>query len=45
MHAIESVQAVPAYEPPPVFEQPEYAQYDQHDLDVPAFIRKRAEIM
>jgi cell division protein FtsZ len=28
------------YEPPPSFEQ-----YDQHDLDVPAFIRKRAEIM
>jgi cell division protein FtsZ len=29
-----------AYEPPPTYEQ-----YDQHDLDVPAFIRKRAEIM
>jgi cell division protein FtsZ len=28
------------YEPPPAYEQ-----YDQHDLDVPAFIRKRAEIM
>jgi len=28
------------YEPPPTYEQ-----YDQHDLDVPAFIRKRAEIM
>jgi hypothetical protein len=28
------------YEPPPSYEQ-----YDQHDLDVPAFIRKRAEIM
>ena len=45
LHAMESVQAVPAYEPPPVFEQPAYGQYDQHDLDVPAFIRKRAEIM
>jgi cell division protein FtsZ len=28
------------YEPPPAYEQ-----YDQHDLDVPAFMRKRAEIM
>jgi cell division protein FtsZ len=36
-----SMEAVPsAYEPPPAYEQ-----YDQHDLDVPAFIRKRAEIM
>ncbi len=30
----------PTYEPPPSYEQ-----YDQDDLDVPAFIRKRAEIM
>ena len=29
-----------SYEPPPTYEQ-----YDQHDLDVPAFLRKRSEIM
>ena len=33
----------------PAFEQPAYEQtyqqYDQHDLDVPAFLRKRTEIM
>jgi cell division protein FtsZ len=37
--SMEAVQPT-AYEPPPTYEQ-----YDQHDLDVPAFIRKRAEIM
>ena len=36
---VETVQPT-TYEPPPTYEQ-----YDQHDLDVPAFIRKRAEIM
>jgi cell division protein FtsZ len=37
----ESTEArAPVYEPLPAYEQ-----YDQHDLDVPAFIRKRAEIM
>jgi len=36
---METVQAT-TYEAPPSYEQ-----YDQHDLDVPAFIRKRAEIM
>ena len=40
-HSMESTEALaPVYEPPPAYEQ-----YDQHDLDVPAFIRKRAEIM
>ncbi len=34
-----------AYEAPPAYDPPAYEQYDQHDLDVPAFIRKRAEIM
>ena len=38
----------PAFEQPryeqPAYEQP-YQQYDQHDLDVPAFLRKRTEIM
>jgi cell division protein FtsZ len=37
--SLETVQPT-SYEPPPTYEQ-----YDQHDLDVPAFIRKRAEIM
>jgi cell division protein FtsZ len=37
--SLETVQPT-SYEPPPSYEQ-----YDQHDLDVPAFIRKRAEIM
>jgi len=37
--SLETVQAT-VYEAPPSYEQ-----YDQHDLDVPAFIRKRAEIM
>jgi cell division protein FtsZ len=37
--SLETVQPT-NYEPPPSYEQ-----YDQHDLDVPAFIRKRAEIM
>jgi cell division protein FtsZ len=38
---MENTQALaPAYEPPPAYEQ-----YDQHDLDVPAFMRKRSEIM
>jgi cell division protein FtsZ len=37
--SLETVQPT-NYEPPPTYEQ-----YDQPDLDVPAFIRKRAEIM
>jgi hypothetical protein len=45
MHAMEGVQAVAAYEPAPIFEPAAYGQYDQHDLDVPAFLRKRSEIM
>jgi len=53
----EAMQTVSVSEPPlpvqvfeaPAFEQPAYEQtyqqYDQHDLDVPAFLRKRTEIM